>query len=140
MNSEDLQAAYIERLNTILQTVDLARLDRSCNSKDNAYACEILKQMHGLFTEVYHTDSLDYEYEFVDVPAAIRGRATGHICLGAVTLDLQSSASTAELVFIRPKGVDQGFEKCGRGCAVSKAATLLTITVHRIYPAGHLWT
>lgn len=112
MNSENLQAAYIERLNTLLKTVDFTRLDRSCNSKGDAYAREILKQMHDLFTEVYRTDSLDYEYEFVDVPAVIRGRNTGHICLGAVTLDLQSSGEHNGTWFFTPKGViDQGFEK-----------------------------
>ena len=112
MNGEDFQAAYIERLNTLLKTVDFTRLDRSCNSKRDAYAREILKQMHDLFTEVYHTDSLDYENEFVDVPAVIRGRATGHICLGAVTLDLQSSGEHSGPWFFTPKGViDQGFEK-----------------------------
>lgn len=112
MNCENMQAAYIERLNTLLQAVDFARLDRSCNSKDNVYACEILKRMHDLFTEVYQTDSLDYEYKFVDVPAVIRGRNTGHICLGMVTLDLESSGEHYGTWFFTPRGViDQGFEK-----------------------------
>ena len=112
MNSEDMQAAYIERLNMLLKTVDFTRLDRSCNSKGDAYAREILKQIHDLFTEVYQTDSLDYEYEFVDVPAVIRGRNTGHLCLGLVTLDLQSSGEHFGTWFFTPRGViDQGFEK-----------------------------
>jgi hypothetical protein len=112
MNSEDMQAAYIERVNALLETVDFSSLDRSCNSEDSAYACKILKQMHDLFTEVYQTDSLDYEYEFVDVPAVIRGRNTGHLCLGLVTLDLQSSGEHFGTWFFTPRGViDQGFEK-----------------------------
>lgn len=112
MNSEDMQAVYIERMNTLLKTVDFTRLDRSCNSKNNAYACGILKQMHDLFKEVYQTDSLDYEYEFVDVPAVIRGRNTGHLCLGLVTLDLQSSGEHYGSWFFTPRGVlDDGSEE-----------------------------
>lgn len=113
MSGEDLQAAYIERLNTLLETVDFTRLDRSCNSKTDGYAREILKQMHDLFLEVYHTDDLNYsDYEFVDVPAVIRGRNTGHIGLGVVTLDLQSSGEHNGTWFLTPRGViDQGFEE-----------------------------
>ncbi len=112
MSSEDMQAAYIERVNTLLETVDFSRLDRSCNSKNSTYACDILKQMHELFTEVYQTDSLDYEYEFVDVPAVIRGRNTGHLCLGLVTLDLQSSGEHYGSWFFTSRGViDDGSEE-----------------------------
>ena len=112
MSSEDLQAVYIEKLNAILPTLDFAELDRSCNSKKAEYAKEILKQMHDLFVEVYRTDNLDSGYEFVDVPAVIRGRNTGHICLGAVTLDLQSSGEHFGTWFFTPKGViDDGSEE-----------------------------
>lgn len=112
MNDENLQAAYIERLNAILPTVDFAKLDRSCNSNNDEYAKEILKQMHDLFIEVYRTDNLDSGYEFVEVPAVIRGRKTGHIGLGIVTLDLQSSSEHWGTFFLTPRGViDQGFEK-----------------------------
>lgn len=102
MKEKDLQAAYIERLNTLLKTVDFKKLDRSCNAGDNAYAKEILKQMHDQFVEVYHTDELDFDPEFVDVPAVIRGRNTGHIGLGAVTLDLQSSGEHYGTWFLPP--------------------------------------
>jgi hypothetical protein len=113
MSDDDLQAAYIERLNAMLPAVDFAKLDRSCNSKKAEYAKEILKQMHDLFVEVYRTDDLDYgDYEFVDVPAVIRGRNTGHIGLGIVTLDLQSSGEHFGTFFLTPRGViDQGFEE-----------------------------
>jgi hypothetical protein len=53
MKEKDLQAAYIERLNGLLKTVDFAKLDRSCNADDGEYAKDILKQMHDLFVEVY---------------------------------------------------------------------------------------
>lgn len=113
MGNEDLQAVYIERLNTMLPTVDFAKLDRSGNSKNDGYAKDTLKKMHDLFVEVYRTDDLDDGgYEFVDVPAVIRGRNTGHIGLGIVTLDLQSSGEHYGTFFLTPRGIiDDGSEE-----------------------------
>ncbi len=112
MDNDNLQSVFIERLNDLLPTVDFERLDRSCNSTNDEYAKEILKRMHDLFVEVYRTDTLDSDYEFVQVPAVIRGRNTGHIGLGLVSLDLQSSGEHWGTFFLTPRGViDQGFEK-----------------------------
>ncbi len=113
LENEDLQGVYIERLNAILPTVDFTKLDLSCNSKNDGYAKEILKQLHDLFVEVYRTDNLDYgDYEFVDVPAVIRGRNTRHIGLGIVTLDLQSSGEHSGTFFLTPRGIiDQGYDE-----------------------------
>jgi hypothetical protein len=112
MDHEKLQIAYIERINALLPTVDFARLDKSCNSNDGEYAKEILKQMHDLLVEVYRTDNLDSDYEFVQLPAVIRGRNTSHIGLGLISLDLQSSGEHWGTFFLTPRGViDQGFEK-----------------------------
>ncbi|MHB8061623.1 MAG: hypothetical protein ACYDG2_03140 [Ruminiclostridium sp.] len=58
------------------------------------------------------TDYLDSGYEFVDIPAVIQGRNTGHIGLGIVTLDLESSGEHWGTFFLTPMGViDQGGEK-----------------------------
>jgi hypothetical protein len=112
MKEKDLQAVYIERLNAILPTVDFAKLDRSCNSKDDSYAKEILKRMHDTCVEVYGTDHFgSHSYEFIEFPAVIRGRNTGHIGLGIVTLDLESSGEHWGTFFLTPKGViEQGGE------------------------------
>lgn len=105
MDKMDLQAVYIERLNALLTTLDFKELDCSCNIQDNMYAKEALKKMHDLFIEVYGTDDLDYGgYEFVDVPAVIVGRNTGHMGLGIVTLDLQSSGELCGTFFSNTKG------------------------------------
>lgn len=112
MEEKDLQAVYIERLNAVIPTVDFAKLDESCNSEDDSYAKEILKRMHDICVEVYGTDHFDnYSYEFIEFPAVIRGRNTGHIGLGIVTLDLESSGEHWGTFFLTPKGViEQGGE------------------------------
>lgn len=53
------QESFIERLNDFLPTVDFDKLDESCNSVDNGYEKEILKQMHDILVEVYGTDYFD---------------------------------------------------------------------------------
>ncbi|MDD4681459.1 MAG: hypothetical protein PHP79_11390 [Clostridia bacterium] len=103
----------MERLNCILPTVEFAKLDRSCNSAEDDYAKEVLKQMHDAFVKVYGTDYLDNNvYEFVELPAVIKGRNTGHIGLGIVSLGLDSSGEHWGAFFLTPMGViDQGNEK-----------------------------
>lgn len=110
MENKNLQTAYIEKVNALLPNLDFIKLDYSCNSKEDEYAKEILKKLHDAFIEVYCTDYLEVgNYEFVELPAVIRGRNTGHIGLGIVTLDLESSGEPWGTFFLTPKGViDQG--------------------------------
>lgn len=106
MENKNLQDAYIKRLNAMLPKVDFAKLDKSCNSAEDGYAKEILKQMHDAFVEAYGTDYLDNgDHEFVMLPAVIKGRNTGHISLGIVTLDLESSGEHWDTFFLTPMGV-----------------------------------
>jgi len=113
MYNREAPAVFFEKLEAMFQSVDFGRLDRSCNTARDGYAKEILKRMHGIFVEVYGTDYLDNdEYEFVDVPAIIRGRNTGHIWLGIVTLDLESSAEHCGTYFLTSMGViDHGSDE-----------------------------
>ena len=112
MNNQNKQQKYIDKVNRILSSVDFNRLDCSCNSSNNGYARSILQAFHKAFVSVYQTDYLDRgEYEFVELPAVIRGRNTGHIALGIVTLDLESSGEHFGTFFLTPHGViDQGGE------------------------------
>lgn len=112
MNNQNKQQKYIDKVNRILSSVDFNRLDCSCNSSNNDYARSILQALHKAFVSVYQTDYLDRgEYEFVELPAVIRGRNTGHIALGIVTLDLESSGEHFGTFFLTPHGViDQGGE------------------------------
>jgi len=113
MSSKDLQAAYIERLNSILPTVDFVKLDKACNSVEDGYAKEILKRLHDAFIEVYGTDHIDdSDHEFVELPAVIKGCNTVCVGLGIVSLDLQSSGEHWGTFFLTPMGViDHGEEK-----------------------------
>lgn len=113
MKSKDLQKEYIERLNDLLQPIDFKKLDVSCNLADDSYTKDILKRMHDSFIEVYKNDYPDdFTYEFVEVPAGIRGRNTEHIRLGIVSLDLGSSGEHWGTFFLTPKGViEQGDKK-----------------------------
>lgn len=112
MENKNLQKEYIEHLNELLVAVDYKKLDISCNSTDDCYAKDILKKMHDIFVDVYQTDYLDsYTYEFVEVPAIIRGRNTGHIGFGILSLDLESSGEHLGTYFLTPRGViEQGDE------------------------------
>ena len=110
LEQERLQNDFLNRINAILKTVHLARLENSLQSPDKTYAGAVLRQMHGAFIETYGTEYLeDGKYEFVDIPAVIRSRNTGKLCLGIVTLDLESSGEHWETVFITPHGaITQG--------------------------------
>jgi len=105
MDSKKMMTIFNKKMNVYLNTVDFPRLDQSCNSADNTYAKEILKDIHDMFVKVYGTDYIDYEHEFVNVPAIIQGRETGHTGLGLVSLDLESSGEHCGTYFFTPLGV-----------------------------------
>jgi hypothetical protein len=106
MSSKDLTEIYIQQLNDyVLPDIDVKILDISCNSQSNEYAKEILKRMHDVFVDVYGTDYLDSEYEFVELPAVVRGRNTGHIGIALVLLDVESSGEHWGTHFISPLGI-----------------------------------
>lgn len=89
MKKSDL---FISKINQILKTVDFKRLDESCNGDDKSYARVTLDRMHDALVETYGADYFDWRSgDFVDVPAVIKGEKSGHISLGLVNLDLQSS-------------------------------------------------
>ena len=92
LEQERLQERFTQNMNAVLKNVHFVRLECSCMSPNKSYAGEVLKEMHGAFVKTYGTDYLDNgSYEFVSIPAVIRSRCTGKLCLGIVTLDLSSS-------------------------------------------------
>lgn len=106
LRQEKLAETFADNVNVVLQRVSLKGLESSLQSPDKSYAGEVLKEMHDAFVKTYGTDFLEEgEYEFVNIPAVIRSRESGKLCLGIVTLDLQSSGEHWGTDFLTPYGV-----------------------------------
>ena len=106
LEQERLQERFSENMNAVLKNVHFVRLECSCMSPNKSYAGEVLKEMHGAFVKTYGTDYLDNgSYGFVSIPAVICARNTGKLCLGIVTLDLESSGEHWGTEFLTPYGV-----------------------------------
>lgn len=102
----ELQKAFIDKVNTILEEVDFEKLSESANGQDQTYAMDILKQLHQAFVDTYGTDCItDRKLGFIDAPAVIRGRKAGEVFLGLVTIDLESSGEHWNSVFFMEDGV-----------------------------------
>jgi hypothetical protein len=99
MDNKNLQRASIKNLNEILTNIDFAKLDVSCNTDEDSYAKETLKKMHDAFVEIYGTDYIDSDYEFVEIPAVIRGRLPGISDSASLLLTSSLSESIGELSF-----------------------------------------
>ena len=103
---EKLVEAFANNINAVLQKVSFEHLESSLQNSDKSYAGEVLKEMHDAFVKTYGTDYLENgKYEFVNIPAVIRSRNTEKLCLGIVTLDLQSSGEHYGTDFLTPCGV-----------------------------------
>lgn len=106
LRQENLSETFANNINAVLRKVSFGQLESSLQSPDKSYAGEVLKEMHGAFVKTYGTDYLDNgSYEFVSIPAIIRSRCTGKLCLGIVTLDLSSSGEHWGTDFLTPYGV-----------------------------------
>ena len=102
---EKLEETFANNINAVLRKVSFEHLESSLQSPDKSYAGDVLKKMHNAFVKTYGTDYLEDEYEFVNIPAAIRSCNTGKLCLGIVMLDLQSSGEHWGTDFLTPYGV-----------------------------------
>ena len=106
LQQENLSETFANNINAVLRKVSFGQLESSLQSPDKSYAGEVLKEMHGAFVKTYGTDYLEEgEFEFVNIPAVIRSRNTGKLCLGIVTLDLESSGEHWGTDFLTPYGV-----------------------------------
>ncbi len=106
LRQEKLAETFVNNINAVLQKVSFEHLESSLQSTDKSYAGEVLKEMHDAFVKTYGTDFLEEgKYEFVNIPAVIRSRENGKLCLGIVTLDMQSSGEHWGTDFLTPYGV-----------------------------------
>jgi len=106
LRQEKLQNQFEKNMNDVLKNIDFIRLESSCQSPDKSYAGEVLRQMHDGFVSAYGTEYLENgNYAFVHIPAVIRSCQTEKLCLGIVTLDLESSGEHWETDFLTPYGI-----------------------------------
>lgn len=106
MDSDKLIDNYLEKINgEVFGKLSVKECGRIYTQQDIPAMTELLKQMHTAFYEVYHTDCLDSEYEWVMLPAVIRSQKSGLLTVGIVTLDLQSSGEHWGTHFLTPAGI-----------------------------------
>ncbi|HCA30072.1 MAG TPA: hypothetical protein DEP23_11140 [Ruminococcaceae bacterium] len=95
-----MQQDFTEYLNReVLSSVDWAKLGKI------KYIKELLKQITDKFCEIYDANELEYDMEFVLVPALIRVCESGDLYAGIVQLDLTSSGEHYGTDFFTRYGV-----------------------------------
>lgn len=82
---------------------DFEKIANSYNSEEKIEAKELLKTMHRVFCEVHKTDCVDKLNENGEdmfyLPAVIKSRETGKLCIALVLVDTQSSGEHFETQF-----------------------------------------
>ena len=107
---------FIGKVNEVLETTDLGRLNVSCNSRDAGYAQDTLLKLHHAFEAVYGEGYVNEKYGMTVMPAVVRGRNTDIYGLALVCIDLESSGEHYGTVFLSQMGViDQQSEKLTDG-------------------------
>jgi len=98
---------FLEILNeTILPNINYDALQNSYWTPDKVYAKNTLRQMHDTFVTTFGTDFLtEDDGEFVLLPAVIKGKNTGELCVALVNIDLSSSGEHWGTDFLTKYGV-----------------------------------
>lgn len=106
LRHEKMSETFTNNINAVLQKVSFEQLDSSLQGTDKSYAGEVLREMHNAFLKTYGTDYPDeVDYEFVNVPAVIRSRKNGKLCLSIITVDVESPGERLEIDFLTPYGI-----------------------------------
>ena len=103
---------FINNINLRLGEVDFKKVVESYKTHDYTEAKELLKMMHEEFSEAFGTTDVDELIEgddvFIHLPAVIRSRETGELCVGLVYVDTASSGEHWGTAFAFSNGfVDQ---------------------------------
>lgn len=103
---------FINNINLRLGEVDFKKVVESYKTHDYTEAKELLKMMHEEFSESFGTTDVDELIEgddvFIHLPAVMRSRETGELCVGLVYVDTASSGEHWGTAFAFSKGfVDQ---------------------------------
>ena len=103
---------FINNINLRLGEVDFKKVVESYKTHDYTEAKELLKMMHEEFSEAFGTTDVDELIEgddvFIHLPAVMRSRETGELCVGLVYVDTASSGEHWGTAFAFSNGfVDQ---------------------------------
>ena len=86
---------FVNNINLRLGEIDFKKVVESYKSHEYTEAKELLKMMHEEFCEVYGTNDVDELIDgddvFIHLPAVMRSRRTGELCVGLVYVDTESS-------------------------------------------------
>lgn len=86
---------FINNINLRLGEVDFKKVVESYKTPEFAEAKELLKMLHEEFCEAFGTSDVDElidgEDVFIHLPAVMRSRETGELCVGLVYVDTESS-------------------------------------------------
>lgn len=86
---------FINNINLRLGEVDFKKVVESYKTPEFAEAKELLKLLHEEFCEAFGTSDVDElidgEDVFIHLPAVMRSRETGELCVGLVYVDTESS-------------------------------------------------
>lgn len=86
---------FVNNINLRLGEVDFKKVVESYKTPDFAEAKELLKMMHEEFCESFGTSDVDELIEgddvFIHLPAVMKSRETGELCVGLVYVDTASS-------------------------------------------------
>jgi len=103
---------FINNINLSLGEVDFKKVVESYKTHDYTEAKELLKMMHEEFSESFGTTDVDELIDgddvFIHLPAVMRSRETGELCVGLVYVDTASSGEHWGTAFAFSNGfVDQ---------------------------------
>ena len=106
---------FVNNINLRLGEVDFKKVVESYKTPEFAEAKELLKMMHEEFCEAFGTNDVDELIEgddvFIHLPAVMRSRETGELCVGLVYVDTSSSGEHWGTAFAFSNGfIDQNEE------------------------------
>ena len=106
---------FINNINLRLGEVDFKKVVESYKTPEFAEAKDLLKMMHEEFCEAFGTNDVDELIEgddvFIHLPAVMRSRETGELCVGLVYVDTSSSGEHWGTAFAFSNGfIDQNEE------------------------------
>mgnify|MGYP002509870386 CR=1 FL=1 len=110
LNAVGRNVVYINNLNLKLdeEAIDFTKVAASYKTEGKHEAKELLKKMHEAFCETHGSicvdDLIDSDESMFYLPAVIKARNTGAVCVGLVLVDVESSGEHWDTQFVFSNG------------------------------------